>query len=170
MSTAVWFCLGLTALAAVWIAQRHKWRATIRTIFIIVLLTLTICIMIFVGQSVVTTLGPEAPWYARSPGRELVLFGAMLIGMTCRFLTKAIEERRAKLMDKHASGKSVRNLKLAIDRWELIYPLLFSVVTFGALLPQVKNAGITLENVLISFQTGFFWQTVLSAKTGKPPE
>jgi len=39
-----------------------------------------------------------------------------------------------------------------------------SFVTYGALLAQIGDSMITLANATLSFQTGFFWQTILTAK------
>ena len=48
------------------------------------------------------------------------------------------------------------------DRWEFVYPLLVSVITFGALLGQLEDTVANLPNLILSFQTGFFWQTILA--------
>lgn len=39
-----------------------------------------------------------------------------------------------------------------------------SVVTFGALVTQLKDHTLSVSNATLSFQTGFFWQTILTAK------
>jgi len=94
----------------------------------------------------------------------MILFVSMLIGMAVRYFTKAIEERRDKLIKWRTSGSGGKRPTLEIDKGEFAYPLLLSAITFGALLSQLKSDQVTLENVLLSFQTGFFWQTLLAAK------
>jgi hypothetical protein len=39
--------------------------------------------------------------------------------------------------------------------------LLFSVMTFGALLTQVGESRLTVAVIVLAFQAGFFWQTIL---------
>ena len=90
--------------------------------------------------------------YDVSPYREFVQFALMLSGMAARVLSTAIERR------------SVNGNKLgpiAVDRWEFVYPMLFAVPTFGALLIQDKSGTLELKDAILAFQTGFFWQTIL---------
>jgi hypothetical protein len=99
------------------------------------------------------TLGPGAHWVDESPFRELLLFALMLSGMAARVLSLAIERRGA--------AKDNKLPPVTVDRWEFVYPMLFAVPTFGALLSQVQAETLTLVNVVLAFQTGFFWQTIL---------
>jgi hypothetical protein len=108
----------------------------------------------------VTTLGGQE-WLERSPWWELLLFVVMLLGMVCRYMTAAIEERRSRLR----AGESRRRARIKLDAWEFSYPLFVSVITFGGVLSAISTEGFKLTNVIISFQTGFFWQTLLSART-----
>lgn len=131
---------------------------------IIIALALLICTSIgtflFFGETIVTLAGPT-PWYGATPYRELLLFLTMVLGMVARYFTLAIEARRTKIRNAGmtASGKRV---PLEFDLWEFLYPMLVSVITFGALLPQLENDRLTLANLILGFQTGFFWQTLLS--------
>lgn len=111
-------------------------------------------------------LGPT-PWVQKSPWREIAFFLAMASGTAARYLTKAIEDRR-----KVQANSSVRRRKvpLHLDAWEFAYPYFFSVLTFGALLGQIQGKGVDLATIILSFQNGFFWQTLLgSSSKAEPP-
>ena len=100
------------------------------------------------------TLGPESSWLdkiSESPFHELVLFVCLLVGMIARVLSLAIEQREKRKVD---TG-------LRIDKWQFIYPLLFAVPTFGGLLSQIQTKHLGVADVVLAFQTGFFWQTIL---------
>ena len=60
---------------------------------------------------------------------------------------------------------------ISIDAWDLVYPLLFSVMTFGTLMVQIGAEEMSTANVTVAFQTGFFWQTIISsvANSAKRP-
>jgi hypothetical protein len=62
------------------------------------------------------------------------------------------------------AGRQGNSPGLEFDMWEFAYPMLLSAITFSSLLPQLKGDGLTLENTLLGFQTGFFWQTLLASK------
>ena len=109
------------------------------------------------------TLGPEKWWQQGFVVRS-ILFVALISGMMVRCLTRAIEERRERVSKWRQTGSRGRRPGVEIDGWEFAYPLLLSAITFAALLPQLKSDGITTENFLLSFQTGFFWQTLMAVK------
>jgi hypothetical protein len=91
----------------------------------------------------------------------------MLLGMAARYVTKAIEERRDKLAKWREGGSTGNRPGLDFDKWEFTYPLLISAITFGTVLSQEKDSGLSVANALLSFQTGFFWQTLLAARLRK---
>jgi hypothetical protein len=96
----------------------------------------------------------------QSPTREFLLFAVMLLGMMARMLSLAIEERRTHLMRSEAAS----NPELRIDKWEFVYPMLFAVPTFGALLSQLQTESLSVPAVTLAFQNGFFWQTLFKSK------
>jgi hypothetical protein len=114
----------------------------------------------------VETLGDETRVWNETPFRELILFALMIVGMAARYMTHAIELRRERIkeLSKEQGGIRGRKPKLEFDAWEFSYPLFVSVVTFGALLSQIGDSFLTLANTILSFQTGFFWQTVLAKR------
>jgi len=99
-------------------------------------------------------------WYNVSPWKEIILFSLMILGMFARTLSKAIEERRLRLKKNTAdSGDS----SLKLDVWEISYPLLFSIPTYGALLSQIGDNSINVASIVLAFETGFMWQTLLKS-------
>jgi hypothetical protein len=84
----------------------------------------------------------------------LILFSLTLVGMVARVLNVAIENRGQE--KNKGQGRVV-----TVDRWDFVYPMLFAVPTFGALLSQTHSETLALTDVISAFQTGFFWQTIL---------
>jgi len=150
--------LGLLASALVWLLQRRRWPFWLRLPAAAFALAALAIAMFVAGEN--TFLG-EVAWYDETPAREVILFLLMLAGMAARSLSVAIEERRQEAMKLGTAGQPVASVPLRIDVWELFYPMLFSVITFGALLSQVGDGTLNVAAVVLAFQTGFFWQTVI---------
>ena len=148
---------GLLVTAMIWLIQRQKWSLTKR-------LLLSSILVVLIGLSIYLITSKKfldgGDWYEKRPFKEAILFFVMLCGMSARYITKAIEDRREKLKQLTRSDSS-RKPKLEFDAWEFSYPLFFSVVTFGGLLSQIKDENLTFTTIILSFQTGFFWQTLL---------
>ncbi len=89
--------------------------------------------------------------------------------MIARYMTNAIEVRREKISALQKQGGAYSTPSLAFDIWEFSYPLFVSVVTFGGLLSQLKDHTLSLANAVLSFQTGFFWQTILAGRQQTKP-
>lgn len=150
------------AAACAWLAQKRGPQGRRFALSVVVLIAVAAAgFYFFAGPR---TLGTER-WWQESPWREIALFVSMLTGMSVRYVTNAIEERRARLVKWKDNGSMGARPGLDIDKWEFAYPLLVSALTFGTLLSQTKSDSLTLQTVLLSFQTGFFWQTLLAAKT-----
>jgi DMSO reductase anchor subunit len=113
---------------------------------------LVLAFFIFSHQHV-STMGPNHTFQA-SPLKELIFFAAMILGMVAKYFWDLIEERRKTTPDDRSGRRP-----LHFDTWEFIQPLLVSGIVFAALLSMLKE--LTLPSVLLSFQNGFFWQTVL---------
>lgn len=151
---------GLVLALMIWIVQRKTINLIFRilipmVIFLILFLVFYLFKPVFLGDEV---------WYNQTPYIETIFFFLMLFGMASRYLTKSIEDRREKILrskEKNKSIQEIQAIKLEFDLWEFSYPFFFSVITFGLLLKQIDIAEITTSNVILSFQTGFFWQTVL---------
>jgi hypothetical protein len=100
------------------------------------------------------TLGGDI-WYDRDPWKELITFAVMILGMVCRTLSQAIEQRRVLTV----ADKSTQ--PIGIDKWDMIYPFLVSFITFGGLLSQIREQTMGLTMLVFAFQNGFFWQTLI---------
>jgi hypothetical protein len=121
--------------------------------------TLTIAIF-FSGNSAPLSRGPEIPVWQRSPLHELLLFAAMLLGMSSKYLWDLIEVRRTRNLSRKPDEPKVR---LEFDFWDFVQPLLVAALVFAAVLAATSETKAT--SFLFSFQNGFFWQAVLKQKT-----
>jgi len=90
----------------------------------------------------------------RSPWRELLLFGVMVLGMAGKYFWDLIERRR-----ESRRAKGSRSPKLQFDWLDFLQPLLISGIVFAGVLREGPHEAV--GSVLFSFQNGFFWQTVL---------
>ncbi len=153
---------GILISIFVWLLQRRSWRIWLRLSLIIIVVCI-FAIVVYIGDGP-ETLGPRERWYTENPGREIVFFVLMLLGMTARYLTQAIESRRERIKKLQKKGDRFKKPRIEFDIWEFSYPMLVSVITFGALLSQIEETAPTLASMTLSFQTGFFWQTILAAK------
>src|SRR5260370_33067624 len=86
------------------------------------------------------TLG-KAAWYQGSPIAEILLYSTMLVGMAASYLTKQIEQRRTRIEGKRKIADSSPT-PLEFDLWEFTYPMLVSVVTFGAILQIIGEKAL----------------------------
>jgi hypothetical protein len=158
--------VGLTACALAALFATLRWGgSTPRWILTVTLLIAAALLLAFTLVRPGMTLDEPPAWYDRSPQREIILFVLMLAGMAARFVTRAIEERRARIKEAASAGKRGR-VAIHFDGWELVYPMMVSVVTFGVLLAQIGSEHLTVANAVIGFQTGFFWQTILNRSEG----
>ncbi|MCX5733140.1 MAG: hypothetical protein NTW68_02265 [candidate division NC10 bacterium] len=145
----MWFLIvGTLGIVALVVVSFLKWRWWWQGILALILTGVVVLLLDYRG----TTYLGNKQWFDTSPYRELLLFALMLFGMAARVLSLAIEQQRA---GKKGSGK------LEVSRWDFVYPMLFAVPTFGALLSQIGYDSLTLSNAILSFQTGFFYQTIL---------
>jgi len=164
MNLLTFIVSGVLISLLIWVAQRRQWKTWIRLLGAGATVVLLAVFIYF--QSGPPTLGAEKR-YETSPYIEIFFFLLMLTGMAARYITKAIEIRRDKIAELQKQGRTVPKPKLEFDVWEFSYPLFVSVVTYGALLSQLKDHTFSIGNATLSFQTGFFWQTVLASKPGK---
>lgn len=163
------FFLGaVTYLASVKSKISAKEETKTKTIFISVIISAVLLLsgLFFSFVAVISVrnfLGPDS-WYEASPFKELILFFLMGLGMLARVLTLAIEQRK-KRQAKLAKG--ARNkVGIEIDKWDLVYPFLSSAIVFGAVMEIVGNSELAFPIVLLAFQNGFFWQTIIGKQEG----
>ncbi len=151
----IWFIsIGIVGLIVLVSASLLKLRWWWQAVLAIVL-TGMVASLLNISEPV--HLGGER-WFNISPSRELLLFAAMLLGMIARVLSIEIEKWRANRL--RTSGPQ-------INRWDLVYPMLVSIPTFGALLSQTNAESLTLQALILSFQNGFFWQTILKREESR---
>jgi cytochrome c biogenesis factor len=158
--------VGILVSAAAWVYQRRQWSHWSR-LFALTTLAAVIGAFLLMRYSYLTMGEAEPNWYAQAPYREIALFLLMVLGMCARNLTLAIEARRAKIEQLQRTAGPFEKPKLDIDGWEFAYPLFASVVTYGAVLSQTHDEVLTVTNVVLSFQMGFFWQTVLEQRRAR---
>jgi len=149
---------GIILTLIIFVFQRNKLNFYLRiTLIVILFLLLLLCIylnsVIFLSNNI---------WYNKSPSTELIFFFMMLLGMFARYISKAIEDRNVTINKLRISGEKFEKPKLELDIWEMAYPLFFSIITFGMLLRYISTEQVELTELVLSFQTGFFWQTILN--------
>lgn len=147
----------------IFVGMRHNVRATTRALSWTWLVIGAAGIAIFVAVTGTPLTLDESQWYTASPFPEIALFCVMLFGMVASYLSRQIEVRRAAIEARRKSGDLSRP-PIDLDVWEFIHPLLVSIITYGVVLEQLHNKGISFESVVIAFQTGFFWQTILARR------
>jgi hypothetical protein len=152
--------IGTLVSIFIWVLQRRKWSWKLRLFMCVGLIVCLVISLYIFSAPVVSPLGKDS-WYNRSPYLEIIFFICMAAGMAFRYITHAIEERRKKIIKLKKESRKVKKPELEFDIWEFSYPFFFSVVTFGLLLKQVEVEEITISNIILSFQSGFFWQTIL---------
>jgi hypothetical protein len=106
------------------------------------------------------SLGPTETILEHVQWRLVVAFVSMLSGMAASYLNKLINERRAKIEKLRRKG-DLSKPGLDFDLWDFLQPFVVSLITFGAIAAR-GNGSDVVTNILLGFQTGFFWQTVLS--------
>lgn len=151
--------LGVIASCILWVVQRRNWTIIARSaagLFFVVMFALAS--YFHLGG---IYLGGDTPWYDQTPFREMALYIVMLVGMFARTISRAIEVRTERSKQLSKQGMPPDKPALDIDWWDLAYPFFFSVITFGTLISQVEQKRLSLIILVLAFQTGFFWQTVL---------
>lgn len=151
---------GALISALIWSARRAT--AKPRFVLIVAITLLLIVCWGYIIHPAVDTLGPDNAWYNTSPMRELIVFGLMIAGMVARYFHQAIDRRREKIAALKLAGDDSAIPGIDFDFWEFSYPFFVSVITYGALLSQIGDASLTISTTTLSFQFGFFWQTLLS--------
>jgi len=155
MSVMVFISLGGAGLAVIGLVSRRGWKTCLWVVLPGFFLLAYALISGYFDEPLSHSI--SKPWWSTSPWQELLLFLAMILGMTAKTVWDAIEARRTRM--RRASG----DRGLRIDPWEFAQPMLVSVIVFGAVIGAKQPAGI--PGLVFSFQNGFFWQTVLRKQT-----
>jgi hypothetical protein len=85
------------------------------------------------------------------PWQGIVYFCAMIGGMAAHTTWELLP-------------KSTRQKVVAFDKWRFVRPALVAPIIFLAVWKIVDVHPFGVESVLLSFQNGFFWQTVMSKR------
>jgi hypothetical protein len=117
-------------------------------------------LLVWIGYVVIVPyLWP--PEYLRSEAEAsapvwtgIIYFGAMVIGMAAHTAFDAVAQRK-------------QGQQPAFDPWSFLQPALVSPIIFLGVRAMLVEKEYTLEATLLSFQNGFFWQTVFE-KLKKP--
>ena len=104
----------------------------------------------------ITVRAPDFPWYEDTPWKQIIALSLTILGMAAKYLYDVIEERR------HSRSSRSSPPPLNIDVWEFILPFLVSFIVFGAFWNAHGDQTIDVTWLVITFQNGFFWQTVMS--------
>jgi len=88
----------------------------------------------------------------------------MVAGMVSKYLWDLIEARKSRRSD----PGSDKNVSIRFDIWECIQPLLVAGIVFSGVLSDSKV--LTLPLMLLSYQNGFFWQTILRKGAKSSPD
>jgi hypothetical protein len=141
------FILGSIASFIVWFFQRKKMVRAIKIVIILLIFSLS-TILIFYTEPLY--LSASKIWYNRSPWFDFLLFSFMILGMIAQYFVSIIEKKREN-----------KENKINFDIWEFSYPMFFSVFTFSYLIGVLEIKNFNLGNIIIAFQTGFFWQSIV---------
>lgn len=150
--------IGVIISLGLFVIQSHRESYTaVFSAIIISVIAITIALILLPVRK---SLGVEI-WYQKEPYCWVLVYFVMLLGMFFSVLTKAIDDRKIKLA-KCVKDEDKKNIKLYIDYFDILYPFLISFLTFGSLYSQLENKQIALTSFILSFQTGFFWETVIN--------
>ena len=113
----------------------------------------------FIVWTLPINLRSETPiWYHTSPYKHTIALLFMLLGMAGKYFFDAIERRRKKRRNGQLDAK------LEFDRWEFFQPFIISFIIFGTFWSAHGKEELTMSYLIISFQNGFFWETVLNKR------
>lgn len=158
MTIIKFLSLGIPVALLLWILRSSRVGKTLRIVGVLLALVLLVGAGLFIASP--TVLSGD-PWFDRSPWKESLLLVTMLIGMAARSLDQAIEIRSQQIAQLRAAGKLRRKPRLPLDPWDFSRPFLVALPTFGGLLGQIGDQVMGWVLLVLAFQTGFFWQTVL---------
>ncbi|UCH95212.1 MAG: hypothetical protein JSV88_33895 [Candidatus Aminicenantes bacterium] len=84
---------------------------------------------------------------ANLPWQDIGMFFSMLAGMASKYLLDVIGEKKRR--------------RIAFNKWQFLKPFLVSPIIFGTLLSQAPENMPVFTLIILSYQNGFFWHTLL---------
>ena len=157
----MFFVVGMLATAAIvgLVGTRKAgWR-------IILLASVGIGVICLIVTSDLVTARGGAMWWEQPLWRNLILYGAMFLGMMFRVVQDQLDLWRENNAKPHAR----RRRRPRFDFWDFVYPVIPSLALFQAVLGAAGQNELSLSLFLASFQNGFFWHALL-AKTKQQSE
>jgi divalent metal cation (Fe/Co/Zn/Cd) transporter len=117
---------------------------------------------ILIMAATVTVRAGEVEWYQQVPYKQLIALVVMIAGMAAKYFFDLIEARRRR----KSAGDS--RARLRFDRWDFAQPFLVSLIVFGSFWSGHGDDVLSLNWLIMSFQNGFFWQTLLGKQASEP--
>jgi hypothetical protein len=84
---------------------------------------------------------------ASLPWQDIGMFFSMLVGMASKYLFDRIGEKNRR--------------RITFNKWQFLKPFLVSPIIFGTILTQVPENMPVFTLLILSYQNGFFWHTLL---------
>jgi len=145
--------ISLVFLLVVFIITR-KMHWALRILLILLLVILSVFVFTIFGITP-PVRGEGEAWYQITPWKHIILFIVMLVGMITNYLFELLQ---ARIKAKESEGK----LQPPKFIWEkLVLPLIIAGILFGYFWGQHSNEPMGMAVIFISYQNGFFWQTIL---------
>jgi len=157
MAYIVLTLIGLIAILMV----KKEWPGGKQVLFILAFLLvgwlgyLAVDILVLEDGTVISKGAGEI--LANLPWQDIGMFFAMLVGMASKYLFDIIGEKKKR--------------RITFNKWQFLKPFLVSPIIFGTILTQVPEKMPVFTLLILSYQNGFFWHTLLyKAGLGKEPE
>lgn len=121
---------------------------------VVLVATLGVLGSILLSRPITRNAEVEEGWYREAPWKHLLLFAAMLLGMVSNTLFDYLNARvRARKAGKRSMPKLL---------WEeMLMPVVIAGLVFGYFWGKHGGEEMSLAMFLVSYQNGFFWQSVL---------
>lgn len=111
-------------------------------------------------------LGVES-WWQRSPGREVVVSGAMYWGVIVGLLSSSLHDWRTRVGEWSGSGRKGPKPSVQADLVEVVVVLVIASSLLMGLWGFSRTGCSMSEHVFLSFQTGFFCESIAMSVRGR---
>ncbi len=175
--TWMWYFIGISlflSLLVFVISRKIRW--TYKILFIVVLCALAVAAILAFPASrhsyaiIALKSGPTSPqarvnWYENPYSKVSILALFMILGMVTNYTYDYLQ---ARIRAKDAAAQGRGKAKLPPFIWEkFLSPIIVSGLVFAVIWKAVGAEKLALTTILVSYQNGFFWQTLLSEKADK---
>lgn len=145
--------IGFTLITSVLFLKWTLWKKIAMAGLMLVIFALVLLLICGAGSGVITR--GDASWWNTTPGKELILLVAMMIGMFLRVTWNAVDEHQRRKGLKSASNP-------VFSFWNFASPAIVSLVVFQPILSMGEGQPMTIKLALFSLQNGFFWNTIFA--------